>query len=140
MQIFPLTEIKKRINLTKIIAMQEEGFKAYSAGRVSVPPVGYLKQATPPGSYHIKYGLIEGDSVWVAKIAGGPSSLPLNGMMVVTSTQTGAPQAILQDNGYLTQLRTAVAGLISAKHLAPKNIHAIGVLGTGQQARLQVEI
>ncbi len=59
MKILTLDEIKARIDLPKIIAMQEDGFKAYSAGKVDVPPVGYLKQQTPPGSYHIKYGLIE---------------------------------------------------------------------------------
>lgn len=83
--------------------------------------------------------MIENDDVWVAKIAGGPSGLPLSGMMVIISTQTGQPQAILQDNGYLTQLRTAIAGLIFAKYLAPKSINAIGVLGTGEQARMQVD-
>lgn len=140
MKILSLSEIKERIDLSQIISMQEEGFKAFSAGEVDVPPVGYLKQQTPPGSYHIKYGLIENDDVWVAKIAGGPSHLPINGMMIAVSTETGAPKTILQDNGYLTQLRTAIAGLISAKYLAPKNIEAIGVLGTGGQARMQVDI
>lgn len=140
MKILSLEQIKNRIDLPKIIAMQEDGFKAFSAGKVDVPPVGYLEQHNPPGSYHIKYGLIENDDVWVAKIAGGPSVLPLSGMLVVFSTQTGQPQAILQDNGYLTQLRTAIAGLICAKCLASNPIKAIGVLGTGEQARMQVDI
>lgn len=140
MEILTLDHIKKRINLPRIIEMQEEGFKYYSAGKVEVPPVGYLKQANPEGSYHIKYGLIENDKFWVTKIAGGPNAMPLRGMMVVISTKTGTPQAILCDDGYLTQLRTAVAGLITAKYMAPKSIRAIGVLGSGEQARLQVEI
>ncbi|MCB1550655.1 MAG: ornithine cyclodeaminase family protein [Alphaproteobacteria bacterium] len=140
MRLLDLDEIKKRIDLPKIFAMQEDGFRAFSAGNVDVPPVGYLKQNTPPGSYHIKYGLIKNDSVWVVKIVGGPNDRPLNGMMVVISTQTGQPEAILQDNGYLTQLRTAMAGLISAKYLAPNIINAIGVIGTGGQARMQVDI
>lgn len=140
MKILTLDEIKARIDLPKIIAMQEDGFKAYSAGKVDVPPVGYLKQQTPPGSYHIKYGLIENDSVWVIKIAGGPSGLPSSGMMIVLSTATGKPEFLLQDNSYLTHLRTAVAGLIAAKYLAPKDITAIGVIGTGEQARMQVDL
>lgn len=140
MKILGLDEIKSRIDLPKIIAMQEDGFKAYSAGQVNVPPVGYLKQHTPPGSYHIKYGLIENDTVWVIKIVGGPSGIPSSGMMIVLSTATGKPEFFLQDNGYLTQLRTAVAGLIAAKYLAPKNITAIGVIGTGAQARMQVDL
>lgn len=140
MKIFDLQEIKKRIDLEKITSMQEEGFIAYSAGEVDVPPVGYLKQAKPDGSYHLKYGLIKNDSVWILKVAGGPDHLPLNGLIMVFSTQTGEPEYLLKDSGYLTQLRTAVAGLIVAKHLSPKNVSAIGVIGTGEQARLQVSI
>ncbi len=140
MKILTLDQIKERIDLPKIIALQEEGFQAFSAGKVDVPPVGYIQQHNPPGSYHIKYGLIENDSVWVTKIVGGPSALPLNGMMIVISTQSGQPEIILQDNGYLTQLRTAIAGLISAKYLAPKNIKALGIIGTGVQARMQADI
>jgi ornithine cyclodeaminase len=140
MRILGLEEIKSYINLPKIIAMQEEGFKAYSAGQVNVPPVGYLKQQTPPGAYHIKYGMITKDDVWVIKIVGGPSGVPSHGMMIVLSTATGKPEFLLQDNSYLTQLRTAIAGRIAAKYLAPRNISSIGVLGTGLQARMQVEI
>ena len=44
---------------------------------------------------------------------------------------------LLQDGGYLTDLRTALAGHIAAKYLAPRAITGIGILGTGGQARLQ---
>ncbi len=140
MQILDIDDIKNRIELTKMISMQEEGFKAFSANKVNIPPVGYIKQKNPPGSYHIKYGLINNDSIWVVKIAGGPHSMPLNGLIIVISTVTGAPIAILKDNGYLTQLRTAIAGLISAKYLAPKKITNIGIVGTGKQAEMQLNI
>ncbi|NQY42701.1 MAG: hypothetical protein HRT87_05085 [Legionellales bacterium] len=140
MQILDLSQIKKRINLNKIITMQEEGFKLYSLRKVDTPPVGYIEQKKPPGSYHIKYGLIENDTIWVTKIAGGLDSLPLNGIIIVISTITGAPIGILEDQGYLTQLRTATAGLISAKYLAPKNIKSIGIIGNGQQAEMQLDI
>jgi ornithine cyclodeaminase len=140
MKVITLDEIKDHIDLSKIIAMQEDGFKLSSAKKVDIPPVGYLKQHKPSGSYHIKYGLIENDDLWVTKIAGGPDGLPLSGIMVAISTKTGKPEAILMDDGYLTQLRTAIAGLISAKYLAPKNIKAIGVIGTGIQARMQISM
>jgi ornithine cyclodeaminase len=51
---------------------------------------------------------------------------------------TGVPVAVLLDEGRLTDIRTAVAGAIAAKWLAPKKVEAIGVIGTGIQARLQV--
>jgi|GEM_PF-4304533 len=49
MKIFDQNEIKIRIDLKKIVSMQEEGFKAYSAGRVEVPPVGYELRVTRLG-------------------------------------------------------------------------------------------
>ena len=36
-----------------------------------------------------------------------------SGLMVVLSTETGYPQAILRDNGYLTDVRTALAGAVA---------------------------
>lgn len=140
MQLLSLDDIKNRIDIDQIITMQEQGFQAYSAGKVDVPPVGYLQQTDPPGAYHLKYGIIKGDKIWLVKIAGGPKGMPASGMMIAMDTQTGKPQTILQDDGYLTRLRTAVAGLICAKYLAPRRIDAIGVVGTAIQAQMQVEI
>jgi ornithine cyclodeaminase len=107
--------------------------------------VGELILHDPPGDVHIKYGYLTGDDYYVIKIASGfyenfkldlPSS---NGLMLVFSQQTGALEAVLLDEGYLTDVRTAVAGAIAAKYLAPSNIERIGIVGTGMQARLQLE-
>lgn len=140
MKIYSLDQIKKRINISQIIKQQEEGFVLYTKGLANIPLPGYLRNSDPEGSYHIKYGHIPGDDFWVVKIAGGPHHLPINGMMLAISTVSGQPEFLLQDNGYLTALRTAVAGLITAKYLANKDINSIGVIGTGLQARLQVEL
>ena len=43
------------------------------------------------------------------------------------------------DNGYLMDLRTGLAGAVAAKHLAPDGIQTAGVIGTGVQARYQIE-
>ncbi len=140
MKIYNLEQIEERINISQIIKQQEEGFVLYSKGLTNIPMPGYLKHDNPEGSYHIKYGHIPGDSFWVVKIAGGPHHLPANGMMLAISTVSGAFEYLMQDEGYLTALRTAVAGLIAAKYLANKDVQAIGVLGTGVQARMQVEL
>jgi ornithine cyclodeaminase len=60
-------------------------------------------------------------------------------MMLVFDQKSGKPLGLLQDEGYLTDVRTAVAGAICAKYLAPNNIQAIGIIGTGVQARMQLE-
>ena len=62
-----------------------------------------------------------------------------NGMMFVFNQKTGQPVAMLQDECYLTDIRTAVSGAITAKYLAPKHVECIGIVGTGVQARLQLQ-
>jgi ornithine cyclodeaminase len=63
-----------------------------------------------------------------------------DGLILVFSQKTGEPKLILLDKCWLTDMRTAAAGAVAAKHLAPKNIHHIGIVGTGVQARLQLEM
>ena len=60
-------------------------------------------------------------------------------MMLICSTETGYPLAVLNDEGHLTDMRTAIAGSIAAKFLAPAGIRRIGIVGAGIQARLQLE-
>ena len=45
----------------------------------------------------------------------------------------------LNDEGYLTDVRTAVAGAICAKYMSPKRVKTIGIVGTGVQAKMQLE-
>jgi ornithine cyclodeaminase len=59
--------------------------------------------------------------------------------MIVLDAETGIVKAVLLDNGYLTDVRTAAAGAVAARHLAPANVETLGVIGAGMQAELQVE-
>jgi len=145
MRIVTLDEIKAVLPKIDLMEEIEAGFSAYSNGEVVVPPVGELNFEDPPGDVHIKYGYIRDDDVYVIKIASGFYQNKLlglsngQGMMVVFDQKNGKPLGLLQDEGYLTDVRTAVAGAICAKYLAPNNIQAIGIIGTGVQARMQLE-
>jgi len=145
MRIVSLDEIKAVLPKIDLMQEIETGFSAYSNGEVVVPPVGELNFENPPGDVHIKYGYIRDDDVYVIKIASGFYQNKLlglsngQGMMLVFDQKSGKPIGLLQDEGYLTDVRTAVAGAICAKYLAPKNIEAIGIVGTGVQARMQLE-
>jgi ornithine cyclodeaminase len=59
--------------------------------------------------------------------------------MLVFSQKTGVLEAALLDEGYLTNLRTAAAGAVAAKYLAPSRITAVGIVGAGVQGRMQLE-
>ena len=145
MRIVSLDEIKAVLPKIDLMQEIETGFSAYSNGEVVVPPVGELNFENPPGDVHIKYGYIRDDDVYVIKIASGFYQNKLlglsngQGMMLVFDQKSGKPIGLLQDEGYLTDVRTAVAGAICAKYLAPNNIEAIGIIGTGVQARMQLE-
>ncbi|WP_280954364.1 ornithine cyclodeaminase family protein [Pseudaminobacter soli (ex Li et al. 2025)] len=125
------------------MAEMEAGFATYSRGLVDVPPVGELLFPEVRGEMHVKYGAVRGDGVFVVKIATGfygnpekglPSS---NGAVLVFSARDGSPIAILLDEGHLTDIRTAAAGAVVAKYLAPQRLDWIGICGSGTQARLQ---
>ena len=136
--------IKNILEQLDLVPMIEEGFMAYSQGKSNVPPVGELTFDQPPVDVHIKYGYIIGKTYYVIKIASGfweneKYGIPNGqGMMLIFEQKTGQPRAILLDDAMLTDIRTAIAGQICAQRLS-NNINKIGILGTGLQARLQVE-
>jgi ornithine cyclodeaminase len=144
-KIFNLDQIQSVLKDIDPLQAVEEGFIAYSQGKTVVPPVGELIFKDPPGDVHIKYGYIIDDDYYVIKIASGfyqnpKFNLPAgNGMMLIFNQKTGEPVCILLDEGYLTDVRTAAAGAVAAKYLAPANVRRIGILGPGIQGRMQLE-
>ena len=143
MQIITRDQINSILPTLDLLPIIEEGFRAYSAGEAEVPPVGEL--LLDKGEVHIKYGYLKGGSYYVIKVASGFYDNPQiglpsgNGLMLLFSQETGELASVLLDEGYLTDVRTAIAGAIAAKYLAPSKIERIGIVGTGVQARLQLE-
>jgi len=111
-----LAEIKTALAGVDLLPLIEAGFVAYSQGEVVVPPGGELVFDDPPGDVHIKYGYIRRDDHYVVKIASGFLDNPKlglpsgDGLMLVFSQRTGLLEAVLLDEGYLTNVRTAAAG------------------------------
>jgi ornithine cyclodeaminase len=136
-------ECELAVRVPELIEEIAQGFIDYTAGRVVVPPVGYLGFTEPTGDVHLKYGYVKGGDVFVIKVAAGfpqnsERGLPTgDGCMLVFSSHTGFLLAVLLDRSRLTDLRTAVAGAVAARALAPSSVARIGIIGTGVQARLQ---
>jgi ornithine cyclodeaminase len=144
-KIYNLAQIKDVLKSLQPIQEIEEGFVAYSQGKAVIPPVGEMVFKDPPGDVHIKYGYLLDDDYYVIKIASGffesPSSsrYTSDGLILLFKKGTGELACALLDECHLTNVRTAAAGAVSAKYLAPKNIECIGVIGAGTQGRMQVE-
>ncbi|HSK07949.1 MAG TPA: hypothetical protein VK911_00100, partial [Vicinamibacterales bacterium] len=122
----------------------EAAFTSLSEGRADVPPIIGLFVPERRGEVDVKGAYIHGRPRMAIKIASGfygnadlglPSS---SGLMVVVSAATGFPEAVLLDNGYLTEVRTGLAGAAAARHLAPQRVETVGVIGAGTQGRYQV--
>ncbi|MGB2956834.1 MAG: hypothetical protein WBB64_12810 [Anaerolineales bacterium] len=144
-KIYDLARIKEVLKSLHPIQEIEEGFVAYSQGKAVIPPVGEMVFKEPPGDVHIKYGYLLDDDYYAIKIASGffesPSSsrYTSDGLILLFKKGTGELACALLDECHLTNVRTAAAGAVSAKYLAPKKIECIGVFGAGTQGRMQVE-
>ncbi len=144
-KIIKLEQIKEILKSIDPIQKIEEGFVAYSQGKVVVPPIGEMIFENPPGDCHIKYGYIKGDDYYIIKIAAGFYDNPkiglpgYSGLMLLFSQKTGELVCILLDEGHLTNVRTAAAGAVVAKYMAPKKVHRIGIIGPGVQGRMQLQ-
>ncbi len=120
------------------------GFTRLAEGVVSLPPIIRVDVEANQGEVDIKTAYIQGLDHFAIKIASGflgnpAMGLPFgSGMMVLMSAKTGVLEAIFLDNGYLTDLRTGIAGAIAAQHLAPAQITTAGVIGAGVQGRFQI--
>jgi len=122
----------------------ERAFAALAAGKVVMPPILSMEIAEAHGEVDVKTAYISGLDGFAIKVSPGFFDNPkiglpsLNGLMVLFSARTGLVEALLMDNGYLTDVRTAAAGAVAARHLAPE-VETAGVVGTGVQARLQMQ-
>jgi ectoine utilization protein EutC len=138
------TEIRSAVTLPEAIQAMEEAFSAYSRKEATVPPVMHLDVPRRSGEVHVKSAHVHTAPEYVIKIAAGfydnkKDGLPIgSGMMLVFSAQTGFPLAILQDNAYLTDLRTAAAGAVAAKYMAMSEPEQIAIIGAGGQGRFQL--
>ncbi|WEA47181.1 cyclodeaminase [Priestia aryabhattai] len=145
MYIFTEPELKQYIQLNlEAINIVEEGFTKLANNQVEMPPIMRIDLHDQNGEVDVKTAYVKEKEMFAIKISSGffnnyQLGLPSgNGMMILMSTQTGVPQAILLDNGYLTEVRTAAAGAIASKYLSKKHVTTVGVIGAGSQARFQV--
>jgi ectoine utilization protein EutC len=122
----------------------EAAFAALAEGRVTMPPIMSMELPALNAEVDAKTAFIEGFDMFAFKISTGffdnaKRGLPsLGGMVTAISAEDGSVRAVFLDNGYLTDLRTAAAGAVAARHLAPEEVTTAGVIGTGLQARLQM--
>ncbi len=137
MKIFHLNQIQKKIQLPQsieaLIRCQKSAFIDFSLGAYDVPaPMQFIFPAVG-GDCHVKGGYQKGSPNLFIKIANS-SKAGHHGLILVFEVSTGEVKAILEDQGFLTTLRTAIAGLLVLE-IIPGKPSNIGMIGSGNLAR-----
>jgi ornithine cyclodeaminase len=139
------SEIRSCLKMDQVALETVAGaFSKLAAGEATVPPILRIDIPRHHGEVDVKTAYLPGLDHFAIKIASGffdnaRLGLPTgSGMMLVMSAVTGFVEAILLDKGYLTDVRTGLAGAIAARHLAPAQVETAGVIGAGMQARYQM--
>lgn len=146
MRVLTETELRETVGLgEEELAAIEAVYPLITAGAGSMPPIMRIDVPENNGEIDIKSAFLPGYSGIAVKVSAGffdnpAKGLPsLGGLMMVFDSETGVPRSALFDNGYLTDVRTALAGAVAARHLARDDAGSVGIVGAGVQARLQLE-
>ena len=139
------TELRRAVPLDlAAIEAVEQGFRRLAQGGVVMPPILSMHMAEANGEVDVKTAYVPGLAGFAVKISPGffdnpKRGLPsTSGLMVVLSAETGRAQAVLLDNGYLTDVRTAAAGAVAARALSRPDSRRVAIIGAGMQARMQL--
>ena len=139
-------DIKKCVQLNEqLIPIIEDAFKNLAQGKTTMPPILRLDIEKYHGETDVKAAYIEGLDSYAVKVASAFFNNPKlglqssTGLMILLDSQTGFIKSVLLDKGYLTDVRTAIAGAIAAKHLSNHDSTKAGIIGAGLQAKLQLE-
>jgi ornithine cyclodeaminase len=135
-------EVRAALDMGSCIDACRDAFVAYSAGRAELPGVIHLEVPEARGEIHVKAGYLHGARYYAVKAASGfyaADPAAIDGLVLVFDARDGSPAAVLLDGGFVTDQRTGAAGGVAAAELAPARVETAAVLGTGIQARKQME-
>jgi len=138
-------EIRRLVSPAGALAAVREAFVKLARGQTTLPDVIGLEIPEHQGEVHVKGAHLHGSPFFSIKEAAGfygnaRKGLPVgSGLVLVFDATTGLLRMILLDNGYLTELRTGAAGALAADLLARRDIETVGIIGSGGQARYQLD-
>ena len=131
------------IDIHNVLPVVENAFWEHGLGKVQMPPKVYLDFKAHNGDLRTMPGYLENMDIAGVKLVNVHPDNPKIGLptvmalMVLNSTKTGAPLAVM-DGTTLTDLRTGAAGGVAAKYLSREDSRVVGLIGLGRQARTQL--
>ena len=136
--------VRARLRMPDLIDAMERALVEFSAGRVRQPVRTVLEFGANGGLFGLMPSYVTALPALGAKLVtlcGANAERGLDthqAIIVMLDPETGVAEAIL-DGRYITEVRTAAVSAVSARHLARKDVHVLGILGSGVQARSHLE-
>lgn len=142
LRILTADDVRRAVPMQKAIEANLSGYIALATDQANVP----VRSAVPTnrGVHLTMPAHIKGDSTSAVKVVSVFSDNPQNGLptihalVLILDAQTGVPLALVE-GGVLTAIRTGAGSGVATDLLARPDAHILGVIGTGVQARTQVE-
>lgn len=137
-------DVQKAITMKEAINIVEKAFSAFSAGRAAVPIRTQVDVAAKNAVALFMPGFVEDLGALGLKIVSVFPENPALGLpticslVVLNDPETGEPAAAM-DGSWLTALRTGAASGVATRHLARTDAEEVAIIGTGIQARTQLE-
>src|SRR2546425_8971301 len=139
MRVVPLQAFRDKLSIAATVAAVERGFRALGTGEAALPDPLVLELPEASGEVHVKGAHLRGARHVVLKVATGfyrnrERGLPSgDGLFLLLDAETGVPDILLEEHGYLTDLRTAAAVALTLKYLAPKDARYLSVSATADR-------
>jgi ornithine cyclodeaminase len=139
-------QLKEKISIPLVIKITNKAFIANSSNRVIMPDPLVFELPNNDGEICIKTALVVGLLTYTIKQVSVINknlkrNIPtLNATMNVYNRLTGELLAVIDEKGWLTNLRTACAGAITEKMFRKRNCNTLGVIGSGAQASWQIKV
>src|SRR5712691_872959 len=142
MRVVPLQAFRDKLSIAATVAAVERGFRALGTGEAALPDPLVLELPEASGEVHVKGAHLRGARHVVLKVATGfyrnrERGLPSgDGLFLLLDAETGVPDLLLEEHGYLTDLRTAAAIALTLRYLAPRDAREALLVGAGAVGRL----
>lgn len=142
-QLFTAAQLRVAVKFEDLIEEVSLAFQDSSANLAQNGLIVMLPHSNPEkGDVYVKTGVLAGHSVYIVKVSPWfainlEKKVAQGGFVAVFDSETGHTLAVMNDEHYLSDIRTAAAGAVAARALAPKVVKSAAVIGSGVQAYYQ---
>lgn len=144
-RIVQASELRSSVRFEDLIEPISRAFQESSAGLADNGLIVlFPAERSEMGDVYVKTGVLRGHPIYIVKISPwfavtSERGQAQGGFIGVFDSHTGHTLALLHDEHYLSDIRTAAAGALAARAFAPAAVRTAAVLGAGVQAYWQAQ-